>query len=507
MISSGLVAHITGVRALAVIAFLFGVAVALAYRPFSQTVRGDCAIYDYIAQSILRGQMPYRDVIDPKAPASMYFSAMAMAIGKSIGTGDVIAVRWLHIWMAGLLSAITFLVAEAYLRSRIAALIALLVPLLTENLVLMMNKGTQPKLPMVVFGMLALLLVAKDRPFWAGLCSMMSCLCWQPGLMFAGASFLIFSRYFTSWRDWRAAKVIVGACVPLAAVLLYFYSRGALSDLWSWTITYSYSVFRPEGQKPLGQALNQLWKISHREFGPDLALVGLSLIGFAMYTADRVRARLKEGFRSIDLFRDAILLPPAVYFIFCLIDFQGGPDLIPFLPFIGLFAGWFLVEMGRVIASNRYVKRSGSKIGWNSLAPTIAMSAILVLILIRTTGYKPPKWDLREQGRAISQIAAYLGPNDRIYVHGMAEILVLLNRPNLNRYISLDSGADDYIAAKKAGGFKDVIDEIESATPKLVAISRLRNVRHSKELEQWVEGHYDELEIPGYETIYIRKAE
>jgi hypothetical protein len=114
---------------------------------------------------------------------------------------------------------------------------------------------------------------------------------------------------------------------------------------------------------------------------------------------------------------------------------------------------------------------------------------------------------LREQGRAISQIAAYLGPNDRIYVHGMAEILVLLNRPNLNRYISLDSGADDYIAAKKAGGFKDVIDEIESATPKLVAISRLRNVRHSKELEQWVEGHYDELEIPEYETIYIRKAE
>src|SRR6266446_4740669 len=133
MISSSLVAHITCVRALAVIAFLFGVAVALAYRPFSQTVRGDCAIYDYIAQSILRGQMPYRDVIDPKAPASMYFSAMAMAIGKSIGTGDVIAVRWLHIWMAGLLSAITFLVAEAYLRSRIAALIALLVPLLTEN--------------------------------------------------------------------------------------------------------------------------------------------------------------------------------------------------------------------------------------------------------------------------------------------------------------------------------------------------------------------------------------
>lgn len=506
MASSSLT-HKTSVRRLAVAAFLLGVAVALAYRPFSQTVRGDCAIYDYIAQSILRGQMPYRDVIDPKAPAGMYLSAMAMAIGKSIGTQDVVAVRWLHVLMIGLLSAITFLTAEAYLRSRIAAVIAVLVPLLTDNFVLMLIKGTQPKLPMMVFGMLTLLLTAKDRPFWAGFCSMMSCLCWQPGLMFAGAAFLIFSRYVTSWSDLRAAKVVAGAVVPLAAVLLYFYSRGALSDLWSWTITYSYSVFGPEGQKPLGQALTQLWKISHREFGSDLVLAGLSLIGFAMYAGERVREKLEEGLRAIDLFRDAILLPPVVYLIFCTIDFQGGPDLIPFLPFIGLFAAWFLVELGRAIASNALVKRRRPGIGWNSLVPSIATAAMLVLILVRTTSYKPPRWDLGEQRRAISQIADYLGPDDRIYVHGTAEILVLLNRANLNRYISLDSGADDYISAQKAGGFKDVIDELESSAPKLVAISRLRNVRHSKELEQWVDEHYDELELPGYETIYVRKRE
>jgi len=130
-----------------------------------------------------------------------------------------------------------------------------------------------------------------------------------------------------------------------------------------------------------------------------------------------------------------------------------------------------------------------------------------VLILIRTTSYRPPSFNLLEQATAVSQIKNYLGPDDRIYVHGLAEILVLLNKPNLNRYIALDSGADDYIAAQKRGGFTDVIDEIEAGAPKLVAISRLRNVRHSKELEQWVNGHYDELNLSGYETIYIRKQE
>jgi len=498
--------RITSVR-LAAAAFLLGVAVTLAYRPFSQVVRGDCGIYDYIAQSILRGQMPYRDVIDPKAPGSMYLSATAMAIGRSIGARDVIAVRWLNVLMAGLLLAITFLTAEAYLRSTIAAVIATLIPLLPENFALMMTKGTQPKLPMMIFGMLALLLVAKGRPFWAGFCSMLSCLCWQPGLLFAGTAFLVFSRYLTSWSDRRAVKVVAGAAVPLAVVLLYFYSKGALTDLWSWTITYAYSVFRPEGQKPLGQALTQLWKISHRELGSDLILPGLSLIGFVMYATERARARLTEGFRSIDLFRDAILIPPVVYLIFCIIDFQGGPDLIPFLPFIGLFAGWFLIETGRLIGSSLLAKKSALRIEWKSAAPLLALAVMLVLILVRTTRYKQPSWNLEDQAKAIGQITDYLGPDDRIYVHGTAEILVLLNRPNLNRYIALDSGADDYIAAQKAGGFKDVIDEIESAAPKLVAISRLRNVRHRKELAQWVEGHYDELELPGYETIYVRKQE
>src|SRR5215831_18494107 len=88
---------------LAIVAFLLGVAITLAYRPFSQPVKGDVGIYDYIAQSILRGQVPYRDVIDPKAPVSMYISAIAMAAGRSVGVRDVVAVRWLNALMARLL--------------------------------------------------------------------------------------------------------------------------------------------------------------------------------------------------------------------------------------------------------------------------------------------------------------------------------------------------------------------------------------------------------------------
>src|SRR5690242_4763328 len=65
---------------ISVAVFCFAVVITLGYRPFSQMVIGDTAFYDYIAQSILRGQLPYRDTVDIKFPGSAYLSALAMAV-------------------------------------------------------------------------------------------------------------------------------------------------------------------------------------------------------------------------------------------------------------------------------------------------------------------------------------------------------------------------------------------------------------------------------------------
>lgn len=171
-------------RSLALLAFLIGVIVMVLYKPFARPEVGDPAIYDYLAQSILRGQLPYRDVVDIKAPVAPYLSAAAIALGRFFDIGDIFAVRALHTIFVGLFSAFTFLVANIYLQSRVASVIAFLVPLLREPIVTTLIGGTQPKLPMIIFGLLALLMIAKDRPLAAGFFSMLSCLCWQPGLLF-----------------------------------------------------------------------------------------------------------------------------------------------------------------------------------------------------------------------------------------------------------------------------------------------------------------------------------
>ena len=68
---------------LALAVFVLGALVMLMYSPFKQIVHNDSAIYDYMAQCVLRGQVLYRDVIDSKAPGSLYLSALVMAASRT----------------------------------------------------------------------------------------------------------------------------------------------------------------------------------------------------------------------------------------------------------------------------------------------------------------------------------------------------------------------------------------------------------------------------------------
>src|SRR5215467_159194 len=297
---------------IAAAAFWTTIGISFVYHPLSQPERGDPAIYEYIAQTILRGGVPYRDVIDPKGPGAMYLSAGAMWAGRRLGIEDVLAVRYVYILLAGVLLMLTAMVATRFFASRLAAILAFLIPLVPSRYSLMIIEGSQPKLLMMVFGMSALMFVALDYPFWAGFCSMLSCLCWQPGLLFAGAAVLVFSRYLTSWRDLRAARVIAGAILPLAVVLMYFLWRGALGDLWSWAFTYDYKVFMPAGLRPGRQVWQDLVAVVREGvFDQDFVLIPIAFAGMLLYGYERLMEKLRgQGLQSAYLYRDALFICP-----------------------------------------------------------------------------------------------------------------------------------------------------------------------------------------------------
>ncbi|MFY9555192.1 MAG: DolP-mannose mannosyltransferase [Blastocatellia bacterium] len=497
-----------GTYALAITAFLLGVIVMLMYRPFSQLEGADDAIWDYISQSIVRGQVPYRDVIDNKAPGAAYLSALVMAAGKLAGLQDVIAVRLAYVLLAGLLCALTYLLAETYLESRLAAIIAFLVPLMSTDLAIMLISGTRPKLPMILFGLATLLLVSRNKPFWAGFCSMLSCICWQPGLLFTGTAVLIFSKYLTSWRDRRALNVMLGAVVPLAVLLTYFYSAGALDELWTCTIDYNYRVYLPEGNLGPSVALARLWYLINEVMGPNVFWVKLSAVGISAFAIERVWIKLKgiNALSESGLFKDAILLPPLVYLVFRTINYPGEDDLIPLFPFIGIFAGFFFAELVNLL---RLFQRKVFHTRFAELLLVIPILLLLFFVLDGAAKYRvEPGRTLPDQQLAFRAISDVLAPDDKIYVHGTLEILVLLNRPNLNRYIFLARGTDDYVASTLPGGFSGLIEQMEAEAPKVISLSRLRNVAHRDELIEWATKRYDKLPLAfAHNSVFVRKQE
>jgi hypothetical protein len=492
-------------------AFIVGAGVMVMYSPRQHIEVADSAIYDYMAQCIVRGQIPYRDVIDSKGPGSLYLSALVMIAGKAIGLQDVIAVRLFYVLLAGALCASTYFVAETYLRSRIAAIIAAALPLVSEQFAEMMVSGTRPKVPMILFGMLTLLLVAKEKPFWAGFCSMLSCLCWQPGLVFTGAAVLMFSRYLTNWRDLRALKVMIGAAIPLAVVIGYFYFAGALSDFWIWTVHYNYTVYLPEANVPPKDALAQVWRLARLAMGPNIVWVKLSIAGLILYVIERLWTRFKE--KKIvgvsDLFKDAIVIPPLIHFAFCIVNWQGEEALIPFFPFIGIFAGYLVLVVARTIRAIPFIKQNAIAvrlIAWGMVIPVVL---ILVSAIGHARAYRiEPGRTLQDEQVAFNTVANILGPNDKVYVHGTVELLVLLNIPNLNPYIFLPYGKDEYIGSRTPGGFQAILDEIESQRPKVIALSRLRTVTHRDDLIEWAEAHYVGVPLEfGHNSVYVRKPD
>jgi hypothetical protein len=312
--------------------------------------------------------------------------------------------------------------------------------------------------------------------------------------VFTGVGFLIFSRYLTRWSDLAALKVVLGALVPLVAALLYFLWIGALEDLWLWTVVYNVSVYAPETAKGISETVGLLWRVFVRVFRVDLLLLVLAAVGLILFAIERVKARLRPRNLQPRLFEDAIVIVPLIYLAFCFINLQSGPDLIPLFPFIGMFAGWLLT--GGL--------RSGGRLAGR--VPAVAIIVLFALIAFRSVTYRVgSELTLQDQERVLEAISAVVSPQDAVYVHGTVEILVLLNRPNLNPHVDLRKGKDEFLARRTPGGFSAFITEMEAAAPKLVAISRAGRLTHRAELVQWIEDNYDPLVLPGYEGVYRRR--
>jgi hypothetical protein len=467
---------------------------------------GDRANWDYIAQVIARGGVPYRDVVNIKSPLSAYIGAAAIVVTRPFGVRDIYAIRWMFILLAALTVAFTFLVTFDYFGDRNTALLAAAMLLGISAFLRLNGQGAQPKTPMVLFGLMTLWAVIKDRPFAAGVFGMLSALSWQPGLLFVGAAGLAFSRYLTSWRDKKVLRLLAGAGIPLAAQIIYFWAAGTLRDFYLWNIDFNATIYGPRGVRTLSSFLHRIQKMLAGTYHGGRFYFYLSLPGLLVALGLEWLDVKRHGARRLldNAPRHAIIIAPVVYFLFCMVDIQGGADLIPLLPFVATFAALAIAYLCKGAVA--LLTRKWTTLDREWLAANGLVIAIL-LVMMPTIGYAvfgPRDHGLQAQDTEVAQIVSYLQPGDQIYAHGQAEILVLSGLTNASKYYLLDRGKDEYLDRILDGGFTGWLQTLKDASPKIVALGRIKTLLHRKEFVDWVRADYVKRKGKFF-TYYIRK--
>ncbi len=487
--------------------FMVAMLIGLLFEPFNQPSRNDPANWDYFAQVLARGGVPYRDVVNIKSPLSAYLGVAAIIAGKLFGVSDVIAIRLGFIALAALTTAFTYIVTLNYFENRRIAWLAATLLLACGGFSRFNTAGVQPKTPMILFGLISLWAIIKDRPFTAGLFAMLSALCWQPGLLFAGAAGLAFSRYFTNWRDGKILKLIYGAAVPLAVLLVYFLVTGALKDFYLWNIHFNATVYAPGEMHSLGNFIEHFPKLAQRVYGNSFWQVYLATAGLLLAFVLAITQARREGRKGWSLYapQHAIIIAPIVYLIFCRINIQGGADLIPLMPFVAVFAAVALVYamewlIALLAAKRVHIKQARVA----NVLTAIGLTFIFLQTVNNARAFKRDFPTLKDQQQALTDITSRLTPEDKIFVYGGTEVLVLSGLTNASKYFLLDKGKDRYLDRVEPGGFTGWLERLKAERPKVVVLDRLDKSDYLNLLVEWVASEY-ELRNNSVFSYYVRK--
>ncbi len=481
-------------RNLFVITLLVAAVIYCQFQFWKQPTRGDWSVWDYVAQVTARGGVPYRDVVEIKTPLSAYIGAVAIKFAEPFRVRDILAIRAVYVFLAMLTSSFTFLIAHDYFKSRRTGLLAAMLMLTFNSFGLFNNSGVQPKTLMILFGLLVLWAIRKDRPLTAGVFSMLSALSWQPGLLFTGVAGLAFSRYLTNWRDRKVVRLLIGAAIPLVILLLYFWIAGALLEFYRWCFHYTLTVYGPSEAHTPGHFLQHFVGLVSYHYAGETYYFCLAAVGLAFVVVRELWLFRRDTKHFLDRSYDhALWISTLVYVLFCMVDIQGGPDIIPLLPFVAIFFA-VLIVFGLDKAALRI----------RPIAFAAVMLVVFFLSVADSFQFQVGFPTLDDQDKKVTEIVSHLEPEDKIFVHGQTELLVLSGLTNASKYIRFDHGKDTYLNNVEPGGFDGWFKRLKAERPKVVGLSRLGGVGQSAEIERWVRNSYELREGKVF-PYYLRK--
>ncbi|WP_126662425.1 DolP-mannose mannosyltransferase [Haloterrigena salifodinae] len=320
----------------------------------------DPAFFQHTGWYVLEGGVPYVDVWDVNPPVPFGITAVLAALSG----GDMLVLHALGTTLTVLVAAVSVLLVGwvAYLvtETDAAAVAAGLTMLVVPELFLLSPEGVRAQFYALFFGVLALALALRDRPFLSGAIAALSAGSWQLGGVFA---LLIVGM--ASQRSGRrgALSAVAGGGVVTGLVVLAFAAAGALVPLFVQTVV---ATLTAGSSYTVAERVYTILLV----FGYGSLLLPVALYGWAYAGIRDVRERwwIPAG---------GLLLAAQVLFV----DLDGSTDAFLWLAFVALGVAVAVERVtagGSVPTDRRSDDASRSIRRWTAVA-VVAVIALLVL--------------------------------------------------------------------------------------------------------------------------------
>ena len=342
------------------------------------TIATDPAFFQHTGWYVLEGGVPYADVWDVNPPVPFGIAAALAALSG----GNMLVLHGLGATLTTLVAAASVLlvgwIARRVTGNDAAAIAAGLTMLVVPELFLLSPEGVRAQFYALFFGVLALALAHRDRPFLAGALAALSAGSWQSGAVFALLAVgMAYQR--NGGRD--ALWAVAGGAVVTGAVVLAFATTGALVAMVVQTVV---APLTAGSSYTVAERVYTILLV----FGYGSLLIPIALYGWA-------RAAVRDFRERWWVPAGGVLLTIQVLFV----DLDGSTDALPWLAFVALGVA-VAVERGferRAATTDRRSRDATrtNRIPWAAVAVVVVVGLLALSGLVWHFGSPAPQSTLR----------------------------------------------------------------------------------------------------------------
>jgi Dolichyl-phosphate-mannose-protein mannosyltransferase len=397
--------------------------------PYRDIFGGDTGVFLYIGEQILRGNIPYRDVWDHKAPLIYYINALALLIGGGSIWG-LWFVELLSLWCAAFIGFVLIDRGFGWLPALFSTI------LWVASLALVLIGGNYTEEFALPFQFAALYLFWRSeqqkRYGWRSLAigvTLAACFLLRPnlvGIHMAIVAVMVWGGMRS--RNWgrlllTLGLITAGAMAVLLIVAVYFFSQHALSDLVDQVFRYSTFYSATTIQNRISSWLAGI---------AVLAISGISIVAlFSWITGLRRLPRELERQQDVNiLLLFAIVNVPIEFVLSTLSGRVYGHYYVSWMPAFAILAASFACFVAEEARLNLTPKQIG--VALLALAAALCIGPAWTVV----DDAKTPKQLENSRYQSASYILAYTKDNDPILVWGAETALNLVTHRNApTRYV------------------------------------------------------------------------